>query len=63
MTGDTSNALPGIIKVSTYLGRSYQYVVETELGDFTANQEMETPHLSGQRVNLIFPQDKLVLVE
>ncbi|MGG4400351.1 ABC transporter ATP-binding protein [Paenibacillus amylolyticus] len=67
VSGDTSadvvNALPGIIKVSTYLGRSYQYVIETELGDFTANQEMETPYLSGQRVSLIFPQDKLVLVE
>ncbi|MEK3732622.1 ABC transporter ATP-binding protein [Paenibacillus sp. FSL M8-0334] len=67
VSGDTgqeaANALPGMIKVSTYLGRSYQYVVETELGDFTANQEMETPYFSGQRVNLIFPQDKLVLVE
>ena len=67
VSGDTSadlaNALPGIVKVSTYLGRSYQYVIETELGDFTANQEMETPYLSGQRVSLIFPQDKLVLVE
>lgn len=62
-SADLANALPGIVKVSTYLGRSYQYVIETELGDFTANQEMETPYLSGQRVSLIFPQDKLVLVE
>ncbi|SFS79090.1 ABC transporter ATP-binding protein [Paenibacillus sp. 453mf] len=58
-----ANALPGVVKVSTYLGRSYQYVVETELGDFTANQEMESAYLSGQRVNLIFPPEKLVLVQ
>ncbi|MEK5376785.1 ABC transporter ATP-binding protein [Paenibacillus sp. FSL P2-0173] len=57
------NELPGIIKVSTYLGRSYQYVVETVKGNFTANQEMDTPYLSGQRVTLHFPADKMVLVQ
>ncbi|WP_223068338.1 ABC transporter ATP-binding protein [Paenibacillus caui] len=59
----TDNVLPGIIKVSTYLGRSYQYAVETEYGEFTVNQEMDTPYLSGQRINLIFPKEKMVLVE
>jgi len=57
------NRLQGIVKVSTFLGRSYQYVVETELGDFTVNQEMETPYRSGQKVNLLFPKDKMVLVD
>lgn len=57
------NRLQGSIKVSTFLGRSYQYVVETDLGDFTVNQEMETPYRSGQRVNLLFPKDKMVLVD
>jgi putative spermidine/putrescine transport system ATP-binding protein len=56
-------SLPGIVKVSTYLGRSYQYVVETALGNFTANQEMEKPFYSGQSVTLRFPPDKLVLVD
>ncbi|TFE25186.1 ABC transporter ATP-binding protein [Cohnella luojiensis] len=56
-------SLPGIVKVSTYLGRSYQYVVETALGPFTANQEMEKPFYSGQSVTLQFPPDKLVLVD
>ncbi|MDO7908632.1 ABC transporter ATP-binding protein [Paenibacillus sp. JX-17] len=60
---ESINAVPGIIKVTTYLGRSYQYVVETAYGTFTANQEMDTPFHSGQRVSLIFPPDKIVLVD
>ncbi|UUZ82447.1 ABC transporter ATP-binding protein [Paenibacillus sp. P26] len=57
------NRLNGRIKVSTFLGRSYQYVVETELGDFTVNKEMESPYPAGQEVRSLFPADKLVLVE
>lgn len=58
-----TNRLPGTVKISTFLGRSYQYVVETDLGDFTVNQEMETPYKSGQTVHLLFPKDKMVLVD
>jgi len=57
------NLLPGKVKVSTFLGRSYQYVVETKLGDFTVNQEMESPYRNGENVYLHFPQDKMVLVD
>lgn len=57
------NELAGIVKVSTYLGRSYQYVIETAHGSFTANQEMDTPYQSGQQVRLYVPQDKMVLVQ
>ncbi|MDQ0900576.1 MULTISPECIES: ABC transporter ATP-binding protein [unclassified Paenibacillus] len=58
-----ANRLTGQVKVSTFLGRSYQYVVETELGNFTVNKEMELPYLNGQEVRLLFPSEKLVLVE
>lgn len=58
-----ANRLTGRVKVSTFLGRSYQYVVETELGNFTVNKEMELPYLNGQEVRLLFPSEKLVLVE
>jgi len=57
------NVLTGKVKVSTYLGRSYQYVVVTPLGEFTVNKEMQQPYLSGQEVRLLFPSEKLVLVE
>ncbi|NRF91622.1 ABC transporter ATP-binding protein [Paenibacillus frigoriresistens] len=58
-----ANRLAGRVKVSTFLGRSYQYVVETELGNFTVNKEMELPYPNGQEVRLLFPSEKLVLVE
>jgi putative spermidine/putrescine transport system ATP-binding protein len=55
--------LKGTVKVSTFLGRSYQFVVETDLGDFTVNKETDLPYRNGQEVALLFPADKLVLVE
>jgi putative spermidine/putrescine transport system ATP-binding protein len=57
------NRLTGRVKVRTFLGRSYQYVVETNLGAFTVNHEMEFPYANGQEVRLLFPSEKLVLVE
>ncbi|MCZ8514472.1 ABC transporter ATP-binding protein [Paenibacillus filicis] len=57
------NRLTGRVKVSTFLGRSYQYVVETGLGDLTVNKEMEIPYTAGQEVRLLLPADKLILVE
>ncbi|MCR8632948.1 ABC transporter ATP-binding protein [Paenibacillus radicis (ex Xue et al. 2023)] len=57
------NRLAGRVKVSTFLGRSYQYVVETDLGDFTVNKEMEDPYSNGSEIRLLFPSEKLVLVE
>lgn len=56
------NTIPGRIKISTFLGRSYQYVVETALGDFTVNREMEQPFERGTAVKLVMPKEKVVLV-
>lgn len=57
------NALPGKIKVKTFLGRSYQYVIETPIGDFTVNQEMAVPYHTGQDIVLEVPNDQMVLVD
>jgi putative spermidine/putrescine transport system ATP-binding protein len=57
------NAVNGRIKVATYLGRSYQYVVETPIGDFTVNKEMVEPYHAGLEVVLVIPGDQLVLVD
>ncbi|MNC60386.1 TOBE domain protein [compost metagenome] len=56
------NTLTGTVQVSTYLGRSYQYQVQTELGVFTVNQEMNDPFRQGEEVTVYFPKEKLVLV-
>lgn len=58
-----TNGMKGIIKITTFLGRSYQYVVETALGDFTINKEMVQPFKNGQEVTVIIPQNQMVLVE
>lgn len=60
---EATNTLTATIKVSTFLGRSYQYVVDTELGEFTVNHESIMPYAAGQQVLVYFPSEKLVLVE
>lgn len=57
------NSLFGRIKVSTFLGRSYQYVVDTSIGDFVVNQEMVQPLRMDQHVVLEFPREEMVLVD
>ncbi|RYM04746.1 ABC transporter ATP-binding protein [Sporolactobacillus sp. THM7-7] len=61
--GHRDNTLTGQVKISTFLGRSYQYEVDTSLGTFQVNREMEMPFSTGDRVILIFPKEKLVLVD
>lgn len=56
------NLIAGQVKISTFLGRSYQYIVETPLGEFTVNREMETPFERGTAVKLVLPKEKVVLV-
>ncbi|MEK3721914.1 ABC transporter ATP-binding protein [Paenibacillus sp. FSL H8-0034] len=60
---EITNVVSGLVTVSTFLGRSYQYVVKTELGDFMVNKEMEEPYGNGSRVQLSFPSEKLVIVD
>lgn len=57
------NQVNGRITVSTFLGRSHQYVVQTDLGDFTINQESAQAFTSGEQVTVHFPKEKLVLVD
>ncbi|MCG7408404.1 ABC transporter ATP-binding protein [Paenibacillus sp. ACRRX] len=56
------NMIAGKVKISTFLGRSYQYEVETPLGDFTVNREMEEAFDRGAEVKLVLPKEKVVLV-
>ncbi|KMY49149.1 ABC transporter ATP-binding protein [Peribacillus loiseleuriae] len=57
------NELPGKVKIRTFLGRSYQYIIETPIGDFTVNQEMLVPYQVGDEIILEFPANKMVLVK
>lgn len=62
-TSIPKNGINGTIKITTFLGRSYQYVIQTVLGDFTINKEMVQPFKNGQEVTVIIPKDQMVLVE
>ena len=56
------NVLTGTVGVRTFLGKSYQYEVNTAAGVLKVN--MDTSHLfkEGEVIRLYLPKDKLVLV-
>lgn len=57
------NDLAGRIKGYTYLGRGYQYRVETLIGDFIVNKEMIDPYQVDQEITLVIPKNQVVLVD
>ena len=59
----TENSVSGEILVRTYLGRNNQYQVKTDLGNFVVNDESVEFFESGDNVSLVFPEDKIILVE
>ncbi|MHA1564317.1 MAG: ABC transporter ATP-binding protein [Alphaproteobacteria bacterium] len=52
----------GEITFRTYLGRGYQYIVATALGDMTVNGERRQPFVTGDRVTLRVPLESMVLL-
>lgn len=56
------NTLTGEIIVRTFLGKSYQYEVETVLGKLLVNDSGNTLYQSGEKVNLYLTPEKLILV-
>lgn len=56
------NTLTGVALVRTYLGKSYQYKVETPLGNFIVNSPNTEVYGIGEAVTLYFPPDKLIVV-
>lgn len=56
------NTLTGVVLVRTYLGKSYQYKVETPLGNFIVNSPNTEVYGIGEAVTLYFPPDKLIVV-
>ena len=60
--GQQENVLTGTVGVRTFLGKSYQYEVNTASGVLKVN--MDTSHVfrEGEELRLYLPKDKLVLV-
>lgn len=59
---EDKNTLTGEILVRTFLGKSYQYEVETVLGKLLVNDAGHTLYQSGQQVKLYLTPEKLILV-
>lgn len=58
----TANVLEGTIGVRTFLGKSYQYEVNTAAGALRVNMDTEHEFAEGERIRLYLPAEKLVLV-
>lgn len=56
------NTLSGIIKLSTFLGKEYQYVVETDEGTVIVNDSADRRYGNGEIIRMHFPKEKIVLV-
>lgn len=57
-----TNIIKGKIKIRTFLGDSYQYHVETELGEFYVNWSINKTYNPDDLITLYFPENKMVLV-
>ncbi len=56
------NTIEGKILIRTFLGKSYQYEVETSIGNITVNGENTNIHDKGDKIILHLPKNKIVLV-
>ena len=56
------NVLTGTIRVRTFLGKSYQYEVETAVGNLIVNDEDAHLYQSGETVQLFLDPAKIILV-
>ena len=56
------NVLSGTIAVRTFLGKSYQYEVETSAGVLKVNMGTDHVYKEGEKIRLYLPKDKLILV-
>lgn len=59
--GET-NTLDGQIQISTFLGRKYQYIVNTAIGEFIVNADSDKIFKVGENVKIRCPREKLVVL-
>lgn len=56
------NTIEGKILIRTFLGKSYQYEVETLMGNITVNGQNTKTYDKGEKIILELPSSKIVLV-
>ncbi|MBL4935097.1 ABC transporter ATP-binding protein [Clostridium sp. YIM B02515] len=60
---DTANIINGIVEIRTFLGKGYQYSVETKLGSITVNSSKDQLYSKGDKVKLHLLSNKLIIVK
>lgn len=60
--GIQENMIDGTVGISTFLGKEYQYVVDTKIGQLIVNSDAGNRHFKGEKVLLNLPKEKIILV-
>ncbi|MFT5872223.1 MAG: putative spermidine/putrescine transport system ATP-binding protein [Clostridium sp.] len=61
-SGKNLNTIEGTVEIRTFLGKFYQYNVNTAVGTLVVNSESDVVYSKGDKINLYLPDNKVVLV-
>jgi len=56
------NIIDGLVDIRTYLGKSYQYMVKTDLGTLMVNDQSQKVYQQGDKIKLQLPSNKIILI-
>lgn len=56
------NCISGTVAVRTFLGKSYQYEVQTSFGNLIVNGSDQDVYETGSQIHMVLPSHKIVLV-
>lgn len=59
---NAKNCIKGVIQVRTFLGKSYQYEIETTLGKLVVNEQADKIYETGDTLTVVLPSNKIILV-
>lgn len=62
-TSQTANVIEGNIEIRTFVGKDYQYSVDTKLGSMLVNSSKDQIYQQGDRVKLHLPANKLIIIK
>lgn len=56
------NTLEGRVEIRTFLGKDYQYIINTTLGTLVVNVASDRLYNPGENIKLVLPTNKIILV-
>ncbi|WP_088188573.1 ABC transporter ATP-binding protein [Desulfosporosinus sp. FKA] len=62
-SNQTDNVIQGSIEVRTFVGKDYQYSVDTEVGAMIVNSSKERMYHQGDKVKLHLPSNKVLILK